>query len=72
MTGVQTCALPISKNPDEWETKLRVLIENDQIKEQIALNGRKTVEEKYSIYVAGEKLAEILKNEFWNKNSMEE
>jgi len=57
---------------EEWETKLRILIENTQLKEQIAMNGRKTVEEKYSIHVAGEKLAEILKNKFWNKNNMEE
>lgn len=62
----------LARTSDEWETKLRVLIENNQLKEQIAINGRKTVEEKYSIHVAGEKLAEILKNKFWNKNNMEE
>ncbi|MDO9464873.1 MAG: glycosyltransferase family 4 protein [bacterium] len=62
----------LARTSDEWETKLRVLIENNQLKEQIAINGRKTVEEKYSIRVAGEKLAEILKNKFWNNNSMEE
>ena len=54
----------LARTPDEWETKLRVLIENTQLKRQIALNGRKTVEEKYSIHVAGKKLAKILKNEF--------
>ena len=54
----------LARTSDEWEAKLRVLIENAQLKEQIAANGRKTVEEKYSIHVAGEKLAEILKNEF--------
>jgi len=54
----------LARTPDEWETKLRALIENTQLKRQIALNGRKTVEEKYSIHVAGKKLAKILKNEF--------
>ncbi|MCK5595158.1 glycosyltransferase family 4 protein [bacterium] len=54
----------LARTSDEWETKLRILIENTKFRKQIAANGRKTVEEKYSIYVAGEKLAEILKNKF--------
>ena len=61
----------LARTPEEWETKLRALIENARLREQIAANGRKTVEEKYSIYIAGEKLAKILKNKFWNKNNTE-
>lgn len=61
----------LAKSSDEWETKLRTLIENTKLRKQIAANGRKTVEGKYSIHVAGEKLAEILRNKFWNKNNTE-
>jgi glycosyltransferase involved in cell wall biosynthesis len=46
--------------PEEWEDKLRTLIENPELREQLGRAGRKTVEEQYSFTVNYPKLKAVL------------
>lgn len=41
----------LASNDDEWVEKLSLLIENPELRRNMGLSGRKTVEEKYSLKV---------------------
>ncbi|HAX61176.1 MAG TPA: hypothetical protein DCX95_01255 [Elusimicrobia bacterium] len=74
--GIPTVASPVGVNSeiiqdgfngflastDEiWIKKLSILIENRELRKQMGIAGRKTVEEKYSVEVNFPKLIEVLK-----------
>lgn len=51
----------LAQNEKEWIEKLSILIEKPDLRKQMGLTGRKTVEEKYSVTVNAPKLLEIIK-----------
>jgi|YelNatPaOPRAMG01_1025707.scaffolds.fasta_scaffold03649_2 glycosyltransferase involved in cell wall biosynthesis len=50
----------LCKNDQEWFEKLKKLIEDENLREKMGMNARKTAEEKYSIEKNAKKLARIL------------
>lgn len=52
----------LAKTEDEWVQKLSVLIEDAALRRKIGLEGRKTVEEKYSLKVNAPVLLALIKN----------
>lgn len=50
----------LADSDEEWMEKLSQLIENETLRQRFGLQGRKTVEERYSVKVNGSKLLEIL------------
>jgi len=52
----------LAKNDEEWFEKLSALIEDKNLRKEMGLNGRKTVEEKYSLTLWAPRLAEIYRN----------
>lgn len=57
----------LASNEEEWIKKLSILIENPSLRTNIALRGRKTVEEKYSVKVNAPKFSEILQSVYNEK-----
>lgn len=54
----------LASNEEEWFEKLSLLIENKDLRHNLGMAGRKTVEQRYSLEVACSRLAEML--EKWN------
>lgn len=57
----------LASNEKEWFKKLSILIENVSLRRELALKGRKTVEEGYSVEVNAPKFLEILQSLYNNK-----
>ena len=51
----------LAKSEEEWIEKLSLLIENSELRKKLGMQGRKTVEEKYSVKVNAPKYLEVLK-----------
>ncbi|MFC1621047.1 glycosyltransferase family 4 protein [Candidatus Omnitrophota bacterium] len=51
----------LADNDEEWIDKISRLIEDAQLRKRVGLNGRKTVEEKFSVKVNAPKYLEIIK-----------
>lgn len=52
----------LASNEEEWIKSLETLILDERLREEMGKNGRKTVEEKYSLNVIGEKMYNIINN----------
>ncbi len=50
----------LARNDSEWVEKISLLIENADARKKIGLSGRKTIEKKYSLAIASDKLLKIL------------
>lgn len=50
----------LARGEDEWVEKLSALIEDKQLRQRIGREGRKTVEQKYSVKANGPKLKAVL------------
>lgn len=50
----------LASNENEWIDKLSMLIENPELRRNIGIAGRKTVEEKYSLKVNAPKFLQVL------------
>lgn len=59
-------------NEEGWFKKLSILIKNPNLRRKLALRGRKTVEEKYSVKVNAPKFLEILQSVYYKKYSKRE
>ena len=57
----------LASNKEEWLKKLSILIESPNLRTKLALRGRKTVEEKYSVKVYASKFLEILQSVYNEK-----
>ncbi len=51
----------LASSLDEWEEKLKQLIENVDLRRQFGLAGRQTMEEKYNLSCWGPKVAEMIR-----------
>ncbi len=51
----------LANTEEEWLNKLSLLIESRELRTKIGLEGRKTVEEKYSLKVNAPKLLEVIR-----------
>lgn len=51
----------LAKSTEDWIVKINKLLEDDKLARRIGQNGRKTVEERYSIEKVSEKLADVLR-----------
>lgn len=49
----------LAKSVDEWYEKLKILVEDEELRERFGIEGRRTVEEIYSRDLYGEKLVSI-------------
>lgn len=59
----------LAKNNDEFESKLELLINSKKLRLQLGENGKKTVEEKYSVNAWKSKYLEYFNNLINEKNS---
>ena len=59
----------LAKNNDEFETKLELLINSKKLRLELGENGKKTVEEKYSVNAWKSKYLEYFNNLINEKNS---
>ncbi len=50
----------LARNEKEWEEKLTLLVADERLREKFGREGRKTVEEKYSLSTWKEKMFEII------------
>lgn len=57
----------LASNEKEWFDKLSILIENLQLRKDIGIEGRKTVEEKYSVHVNAPRFFGIIQNVYKKK-----
>ncbi len=56
----------LASTDDEWVEKLSLLIKDSDLRKQIAMAGRKTIEDKYSVNINAPKFLDILR-ELYNK-----
>jgi len=50
----------LADKEDEWIKKLSFLIEDPELRQRIAIAGRRTIEDKYSVNVNAPKFLEII------------
>ena len=62
----------LASNEEEWIKKLSILIESPSLRANIALTGRKTAEEKYSVKENTPKFLEILQGVYLKKHIKKE
>ena len=56
----------MAESTEEWVEKLSQLIESVELRKKFSINGRRTVEEKYSVHANKEKYLEAMRSVLGN------
>jgi len=59
----------LANSHKEWVDKISLLIENENLRKKMGIEARKTMEDRYSLKMAAEKLVEIFENILNNKSN---